>query len=305
MRPREKRSAVEPPVRPQVVAHRGASSTVAEHTLAAYVSAIEAGVDGLECDVRLTRDGHLVCVHDRTVNRTSDGTGAVSELDLDRLKALDFTSWHTDLPVSADDLVGDSPYLAGVAPDLGEGGRVLTLERLLQLVADAERPVRLLIETKHPTRYGGLVEKELVDLLARFGWAGRPGPPASPRARPDLASRVVVMSFAPTALRRVRLLAPDVPTVLLLERRLPGLRDGLLPPGVTIAGPGLHILQADPAFVQRAHGRGTQVYVWTVNEPDEVDFVRDLGVDAIITDRPVEVLAHVDSGRPPGRHTNG
>jgi glycerophosphoryl diester phosphodiesterase len=283
------------PDRPVVVAHRGASSSVAEHTLSAYVSAIEAGAEGLECDVRLTRDGHLVCVHDRTVNRTSDGFGAVSELDLPGLEALDFTSWHTDLPRAADELIGDSPYLDGVAPDLGENGRVLTLERLLQLVADADRPVRLLIETKHPTRYGGLVEKELVDLLARFGWAGQAGPPSSLRQAADMSSRVIVMSFAPTALRRVKLLAPDIPTVLLMEWRLPGLREGMLPAGVPIAGPGLNILQADPDFVQRAHDRGNQVYVWTVNEPDEVDFVCDLGVDTLITDRPAEVIAQLNA----------
>lgn len=270
---------------------------MAEHTLGAYVSAIEAGAQGLECDVRLTRDGHLVCVHDRTVNRTSDGSGAVSELDLPGLEALDFTSWRTELPGAADDLIADSPYLAGVAPDLAEDGRVLTLERLLQLVADAARPVRLLIETKHPTRYGGLVEKELVELLARFGWAGQAGPPDSLRQPADMTSRVVVMSFAPTALRRVKLLAPDIPTVLLMEWRLPGLRDGMLPAGVPIAGPGMNILRADPDFVQRAHARGNQVFVWTVNEPEEVDFVRGLGVDTLITDRPAEVLAQLD-GRP-------
>jgi glycerophosphoryl diester phosphodiesterase len=295
VRPRWRRSAVQAPARPLVVAHRGASSTVAEHTLAAYVSAIEAGAEGLECDVRLTRDGHLVCVHDRTVNRTSDGSGVVSEYSLDRLRELDFTSWHTNLPGAADELIGDSPYLDGVVPDIGEDGRVLTLERLLQLVADADRPVRLLIETKHPTRYGGLVEKELVELLARFGWSGRAGPPDSVREPADMDSRVMVMSFAPTALRRVKLLAPDIPTVLLLEWRLPGLRDGLLPAGVPIAGPGLHLLQADPGFVARAHTRGNRVFVWTVNEPDEIEFVRGLGVDTIITDRPADVIAQLDS----------
>src|ERR1700709_323482 len=102
---------------PLVIAHRGASYAVAEHTLPAYLAAIETGADGLECDVRLTRDGHLVCVHDRTVNRTSNGTGIVSELDLSGLQALDFGSWHDELPSSADDLVTDSPYLEGVAPD--------------------------------------------------------------------------------------------------------------------------------------------------------------------------------------------
>ncbi|MGH8962053.1 MAG: glycerophosphodiester phosphodiesterase [Jatrophihabitantaceae bacterium] len=277
-----------------VVAHRGASEHVAEHTLAAYVTAIESGADALECDVRLTRDGHLVCVHDRTVNRTSDGRGVVSDFDLETLTALDFASWHGELPGSADLLLNDAPYLAGVAPDhVDDGGRVLTLEKLLGLVHDSSGPVKLLVETKHPTRYGGLVEKELVDLLARFGWAGRPGPADSVRAPADLSSRVFVMSFAPTALRRVKLLAPDVPTVLLMERMYPVRRDGLLPAGVPIAGPGLHLLQADPGFVARAHARGHRVYVWTVDEPEDVRFVLDLGVDTVITNRPAAVLAQL------------
>ncbi len=80
-----------PPI--QVIAHRGASEDAPEHTLAAYRKAIEDGADALECDVRLTADGHLVCVHDRRVNRTSNGRGAVSALELAELAALDFGSW--------------------------------------------------------------------------------------------------------------------------------------------------------------------------------------------------------------------
>jgi glycerophosphoryl diester phosphodiesterase len=279
-----------------LVAHRGASSSVAEHTLAAYEAAITSGADALECDVRLTRDGHLVCVHDRTINRTSDGRGVVSELDLPSLELLDFASWHGDLPTSADQLLSDSPYHAGVAADrIDSGGRVLTLELLLGLVHDAAREVRLLIETKHPTRYGGLVEKTLVDLLARFGWAGRPGPPQSLRQPANMDNPVVVMSFAPTAVRRVRLLAPDVPTVLLLDRLMPQRRAALLPAGVPIAGPGLHVLHAEPDFVARAHARGLLVYVWTVDELADVEYVLDLGVDTIITDRPLEVRALLDA----------
>jgi glycerophosphoryl diester phosphodiesterase len=279
-----------------LVAHRGASSTIAEHTLAAYEEAIASGADALECDVRLTRDGHLVCVHDRTINRTSSGRGIVSELDLPALEQLDFSSWHGDLPASADHLLNDSPYHDGVAPDrLERGGGVLTLGVLLELVHDADREVRLLIETKHPTRYAGLVEKTLVEELARFGWAGRAGPPLSLREPPDLGNRVVVMSFAPTAVRRVRLLAPDIPTVLLLDRLLPQRRAGMLPLGVPIAGPGLHVLRADPGFVARAHARGNYVYVWTVDDPADVEFVRGLGVDTIITDYPKEVRAQLDA----------
>jgi glycerophosphoryl diester phosphodiesterase len=281
-----------------IVAHRGASASTPEHTLAAYVEAIESGADALECDVRMTRDGHLVCVHDRTVNRTSDGRGVVSDFALDDLNSLDFASWRTDLPGSADQLLNDSPYLAGVAPDrLERDGGVLTLEVLLELVRDASRQVGLLIETKHPTRYGGLVEKELVDMLMRFGWAGEPPDVPSLRIPPDPLNRVTVMSFAPLALRRVKLQAPQIPTVLLLDRLLPVRREALLPAGSAIAGPGLHVLRADPDYVARAHARGHRVYVWTVDEPRDVDFVLGLGVDTIITNRPAEVIAQVASTR--------
>ncbi|MGI8677976.1 MAG: glycerophosphodiester phosphodiesterase [Jatrophihabitans sp.] len=278
-----------------LAAHRGAASVIAEHTLASYQLAIDTGADALECDVRMTRDGHLVCVHDRTVNRTSNGRGVISDLDLTNLERLNFSSWHGELPTSADELLSDAPYHAGVAPDrIDTAGGVLTLEMLLGLVHDAGRDVRVLIETKHPTRYAGLVEKTLVDMLARFGWAGRPGPPTTIRHPADLAGRVVVMSFAPTAVRRVKLLAPDVPTVLLMERFYPLRREGMLPAGVTIAGPGLHLLRTDPDFVARAHARGHPVYVWTVDAPDDVQFVLDLGVDTIITDRHREVGAQLD-----------
>jgi glycerophosphoryl diester phosphodiesterase len=277
-----------------LVAHRGASAVVAEHTLAAYQTAIEAGADALECDVRMTRDGHLVCVHDRTVNRTSDGKGVISELDLRTLNRLDFSSWRGDLPVSADELLTDDPYLSGVAADRVQGGGVLTLEMLLGLVHDADRDVRLLIETKHPTRYGGLVEKTLVEMLARFGWAGRSGPPVSLREPARLDNRVIVMSFAPTAIRRVRLLAPDIPTVLLFKRLQPVRREGFLPAGASIAGPGLRVLRADPDFVARAHTRGHPVFVWTVDRPEDVRFALDLGVDTIISDYPEQVRAQLD-----------
>lgn len=79
--------------RPLVVAHRGASSDRAEHTLAAYTQALKDGADGLECDVRLTADGHLVCVHDRRIDRTSNGVGPVSSAELTDLERLDWTSW--------------------------------------------------------------------------------------------------------------------------------------------------------------------------------------------------------------------
>ena len=85
---------------PLVIAHRGSSLAEPEHTLRAYLRAIEEGADALECDVRLTADSHLVCVHDRRVNRTSNGRGIVSTLELAELEGLDWGSWKQRPPAA-------------------------------------------------------------------------------------------------------------------------------------------------------------------------------------------------------------
>ena len=156
---------------PAVVAHRGASGSAPEHTLAAYELALAQGADGLECDVRLTSDHHLVCIHDRTIDRTSNGTGIVSEMSLAQLRDYDFGSWHSGTPAS-----------------------VLTLEELLTLALDWRRPVRLFIETKHPVRQGSLVEVKLLEMLRRFSVAS---PPSADH------SRAVVISFSSSGVWRI------------------------------------------------------------------------------------------------------
>ncbi|WP_343444363.1 glycerophosphodiester phosphodiesterase [Micromonospora schwarzwaldensis] len=258
---------------PLVFAHRGSSYDLPEHTLAAYLRALDEGADGLECDVRLTRDGHLVCVHDRRLDRTSNGHGLVSARTLAELEALDFGSWH---PAAAE---------AVAAARLDESHiRLLTLERLLDAVLAAGRPVRLLIETKHPSRYRGDVERRLIDLLRRHGLA-EPGP--------DDPVQVTVMSFSPLAVRRIRELAPTLPTVLLLEVLPRWLRLGRLPFGSRIAGPGVELVRARPQLVPALRAAGNSVYVWTVNEPEDLELVLAAGVDGVITDRPARALARL------------
>ncbi|HEX6359872.1 glycerophosphodiester phosphodiesterase [Actinophytocola sp.] len=255
-------------MQPDVVAHRGASAHRAEHTVAAYALAIEQGANGLECDVRLSRDGHLVCVHDRTVNRTSSGRGVVSTLTLDRLSQLDYGSWHPGLPEHADDLVLRPP------DDSARG--VLTLESLLELVK-VSPGVRLFVETKHPVRYGGLVEAKLVALLRRFGMA-------RPRSKED--SQVVMMSFSSRAVRRIRGHTDTLPTVLLLDQLSVTRWDGTLPPYADHTGPGVHILRNDPDYVARARSHGNDTYVWTVDEPTDVALCAKLGVRFLATNSP-------------------
>ncbi|MCX4788046.1 MULTISPECIES: glycerophosphodiester phosphodiesterase [unclassified Streptomyces] len=270
-----RQQSTHPPI--QVIAHRGASDDAPEHTLAAYRKAIEDGADALECDVRLTADGHLVCVHDRRVNRTSNGRGAVSALELSELAALDFGSWK-------DREESESPDWDPVP---GELTSVLTLERLLELVTEtraAGRPLQLAIETKHPTRWAGQVEERLLHLLKRFELDA---PPA------DGPSPVRIMSFSARSLHRIQVASPTLPAVYLMQFVSPRLRDGRLPAGARIAGPGMRIVRSHPGYIERLHRAGHRAHVWTVDEPEDVELCIDLGVEAIITNRPKQVLSQL------------
>jgi glycerophosphoryl diester phosphodiesterase len=262
-----------PPWRPAVVAHRGASADVPEHTLAAYEQALLDGADGLEADVRLTRDGHLVCVHDRRVERTSDGRGAVSALALADLSRLDFGSWRSR--------GGHKPPQGHVAD--GQVHRVLTLAGLLDLVTSTSEPVTLALETKHPTRWAGLVEQRLAAELRRFGLL---------RPRHGQGSRVRMMSFSTTALRRARALMPALEMAHLTAR--PTSR---LPAGTSVWGPSIDLLRRHPDRVAWAQAQGRSVHVWTVDHPEDMRLCADLGVDAVITNRPA--LARAVLGTPP------
>ncbi|WP_405701003.1 glycerophosphodiester phosphodiesterase [Streptomyces sp. NBC_00069] len=242
----------------RVIAHRGASHDHPEHTLAAYRQAIADGADALECDVRLSADGRLVCVHDRRVERTSDGRGVVSAMTYEELAALDFGGWKGDAH---------------------RGAQVLLFEDLLKEALAADRPVGLAVETKHPTRAGGRLEAELVRVLKDHGLAdGSDG-------------RVEVMSFSRNALIRLNRLAPGLPAVYLIERPLRPLR----PPFAGHAGPGIDLVRKDPGLVGRLKAKGLRVRVWTVDEPEDVELCVRLGVEAVITNRPREVREQLEA----------
>lgn len=253
--------SVAPPLSyPQVVAHRGGSAALAEHTLAAYARALDQGAEALECDVRLTADGHLVCVHDSRIDRTSNGRGRVSNKTLEQLQEHDFASWW------------------------GESGEqdvpILTLEDLLELAVAAPGKPDLAIETKHPTRFGGFTEQTLVHTLDRFGLlharAGR--------------SRVRVMSFSAIALRRMRDLAPQIPTVYLIDKTPVLMRPGRLPFGSRIAGIDVRILDEEPAAVRGWQAAGNRIHAWTVDTAADLEMCMRAGVAAVITDRPGDVV---------------
>lgn len=232
--------------------------------MAAYLRAAEAGADAVECDVRLTSDGTLVLVHDRRIDRTSPGSGAVSDFMLAELQEHTFggEGWHD---------FEDPPSELRT--------RLLTLETFLSTLLDASSTLEFAIETKHPTRFGKYVEEELARVLRAFGLV-----------RDGSAHRVRMMSFSRMAVVRMKKLVPGIRTVYLCGLRPWFYRDGRLPPGAMALGPGIDVVRRHPDLVRAVKTRGGQVHVWVVDERADFDLCQELGVDVIITNKPAQVL---------------
>jgi glycerophosphoryl diester phosphodiesterase len=256
--------------RPVLIAHRGFSSRHPEMTRAAYQAAIEWAHEteiplGLECDVHFSADDELICLHDLTLDRTSTSSGPAYQRTVAELKLVDFGS-------------------RSIADPEPEQRELITLRELLIMVRDARQdhvPVSMVIETKHPNDRGRAVEERVAAMLTEFGWA-----------QPDAPVRL--LSFSVKALRRLGWLLPGLERTLLIEDDLGRWRYGKLPDGVGVVGPDLGLIKEDPEFVERSFQRGHQVHVWTVNEPEDIRFCRDLGVTGFTTDYPdrvAEVLA--------------
>ncbi|WP_196839506.1 glycerophosphodiester phosphodiesterase [Arthrobacter sp. CAN_A1] len=287
-----------------IFAHRGASHQFAEHTRAAYLQALVEGTDGVECDVHMTRDGQLVCIHDSTLDRTSNGTGDVADHTLRELRALDFASWKgANIP----------PEFGGIADQF------LSLGDLLELLLAAGREVSLAIELKHPSPFGLKLEEKLITFLMQRGW----DPESSTLANVSIS----FMSFNPDSVKHllekvpshtVCQLVSDVrPQELRAELHLGALTAaaviGLLRRALNdgeqnidshsagMAGPGVDYVLAHPARVRRWIAEGIRVRVWTVDEPHDVDFMRELGVQELTTNRPAAVRAQLAVPPPAAR----
>jgi glycerophosphoryl diester phosphodiesterase len=286
-------------MRPLIYAHRGSSGEFAEHTRAAYLQALADGVDGVECDVRLTEDKQLVLLHDATLDRTSNGTGSVSDYSLRELWDLDFCSWKG----------ADIPEEYG-----GVSDQLLTLNELLDLLRAAGRPLGLAIELKHPSSFGQQLEERTLALLRAEGWD-----PAS-SVLDNL--QITFMSFSPDALE---FLAETVPTRYLCQLvadvdadvvteelglgRLAGtavtgmLRNALAEGERRVnagmlgwAGPGVDYVRAHPDRIRSWLDAGIQLRVWTVDEPAEVELCLAAGIQEFTTNWPARVHALLPAG---------
>jgi glycerophosphoryl diester phosphodiesterase len=262
------------PLRPLVYAHRGGAALRPENTIASFDYGLSLGADGLEFDVRLSRDGVVVIHHDAALERTTNGTGELSSLTADELARVDAGHWF--VPADARGTPGDA---AGPFPYRGQGHGVPRLRQVLSRYPG----VPLIIELK--ANDPELGERALADVRA----AGA-------------LDRVAFGSFGWRVLRAIRRLEPGVPTGASREEvRLALYRSWLRWPLGKEAYREFQVPErsgptriVSRRFIAHAHRAGLAVKVWTVNDPADMRRLLDWGVDALITDRPDLAVAAVN-----------
>jgi len=265
------------------IAHRGASYYAPEHTFFAYDLAMAMDVDMLECDLILSKDEVPVCIHDTTVDRTSESSGAVDSFTLAELRQMDFGSWFNADAAKAD--YHDPAYA---------GAKIVPFEEQLDCYLRHNPRMRFHVETKDSA--GGRAEQVMVDILTRKGLL----------ATGDLdngnvqSSTVMLQSFDPGSLERMRQLTPTIPTAFLTsaptnEEQAQWQANGDGPDYIDAFAPNSAALLADPTAVQRFHANGHDVHTWTVDDPNQIDLLLDMGVDGIFSNQADVIRARVDA----------
>lgn len=236
-------------------AHRGAQEAAPENTLSAFLTAEAMGAHGVELDVMFSSDYELIVIHDYELDRTTDGEGRVKEHTLDEIRELDAGAWF------------DEAFTGEYIPTLQEVVEILEPETLINIEIKSINPVT-----------DGL-EAAVVEVIQEY----------------DLHSRVVVSSFNPIALMRVKAADDEIVVGLLYNEneQMMGnpvldhiLRKGWLIP--ILRPDQLHpqFEMVDEKYMEWAQKKGYRVNVWTVNEDADLKRMLSLEVDGIITDRP-------------------
>ncbi len=248
---------------PLVIAHQGGNGQWPSNTLFAFDKAAAIGVDVLEMDLHITADDVLVLMHDETVDRTTNGVGAIEEMTLAELKQLDAGyRW------SADD--------GQTFPFRNQGITVPTMEELFQAFPDMPMNIEL--------KYAEMDMAPLFcSLIRQYG----------------MEDKLLVASFHDDAMQSFRETCPEVATSAPQNEIIPlvllskvGLGFLYSPKAVAVQVPenrsGIHILT--PGFIKAAHSRNMNVDAWTINEKEDMIRMIELGVDGIITDYPELLL---------------
>lgn len=235
--------------RPLIIAHRGHSIAVPENTLEAYRRAIELGVEMIECDVNMSRDGELVMIHDWTLDRTTTASGRVEDLSLDELRAVDAGSAF-------------DPSFAGL--------RIPTTAETLDLAHEAGILMCFEVKGETPAHYRRVAEA-LVDLFVAkdaLGWAFM--------SSYDHEAVAAARAKAPELLLAPERLPDDVPAdPAEAVRQATAL-------GAPVIQNHWRFLSSE--LVGALHDHGVGVWAWPTTEDDAIRLSLDAGVDAVMGD---------------------
>jgi len=262
-----------------VIAHRGASAWLPEHTFAAWDRALELGADYIEQDLQMTSDGVLVVLHDATLDRTARGpsidcSGPVQAKTLKQLRSCEVSSWKVEQLRDAGEAVR-ADAVAALPPQ-----RIPTLAEVFDRYG-TDGSVRYYIETKNPEEVPGM-EAELVRLLRAHG--------LYPASRADRT--ILVQSFSSESLRALAATAPELPLVQLGDA---GVEE--VPAGDAMAAIADYAVGWGPAHryvtrerVDAAHAAGLVVHPYTVNDAGRMEELLRVGADGMFTDLPGVLL---------------
>ena len=229
----------------KIFAHRGASAYAPENTLEAFRLAMEQGADGIELDVQMTKDGELVVIHDETIDRVSNGNGAVRDYTLEELKQFSVSNHFEQYP------------------DV----KIPTLREVLELVKPGTMEIN--IELKTGIYWYPQIEQKVLELVKEEG----------------MEERIIYSSFNHYSVQKIRELSPEAETAYLIGDVMLDVADYTRNTGIKGLHPALfHVKMAD--FLKKYKESGIALRVWTVNDKDQIRWLIDEGVDAVITNYP-------------------
>lgn len=237
------------------IAHRGASAYAPEHTIPAYTLGQQLKGDFIEIDLQMTKDGHLVAMHDETVNRTTNGTGLVKEYTLEEIKQLNAGSFFNK----------KHPTLAKKE---FEDATVPTLEKIIETFG---HNANYYIETKSPDEYAGMEEK-LLEIIKRY----------------EIRDKVIIQSFSEESLQKVHSLNVHIPLVQLLSyKKVVQLTESEIEKYKTYCiGLGMNYKYIDAAYVKKIKKHELEVHPFTVDNETDMKKLILWGVDGMFTNYP-------------------
>lgn len=244
--------------RPMVIAHRGFSGIAPENTMIAFKKSIEIKADMIELDVLLSKDGRVVCIHDETLDRTTNGMGLVADHTWEEMSKLDAGSWFSS------EFAGEPLPLLSDAMDLTKGKILLNVE--------------IKTEAYSPQIEDSVGEKVLRMIDER-----------------KMGKTVMITSFDPRILKQVRSLDGSIRTASLYSKNVhPGLKPLFITHDEGSNGFNLSKTEVSEAIVQACHSKNLPVCVYTVNTKQMMRHILGKGANALFTNYPDRMLELID-----------